>query len=172
MKNSFSLLEIILTLIISSIVIIYSTLFTKELFFSNKNNQNIDKSLSNQEINENRKEDVVSNIDFSIFEEKWNDIKLEMKNKEAVVNALMMNTYPDRMENNDLIIMFPNGNKFHKENIMQADKKIKVENIINKICGTNIKIKGEVEGEPKKNSGNDFVNKVLTFFDGEILEKK
>ena len=137
-----------------------------------KNNQNIDKSLSNQEINENRKEDVVSNIDFSIFEEKWNDIKLEMKNKEAVVNALMMNTYPDRMENNDLIIMFPNGNKFHKENIMQADKKIKVENIINKICGTNIKIKGEVEGEPKKNSGNDFVNKVLTFFDGEILEKK
>ena len=95
-----------------------------------------------------------------------------MKNKEAVVNALMMNTYPDRMENNDLIIMFPNGNKFHKENIMQADKKIKVENIINKICGTNIKIKGEVEGEPKKNSGNDFVNKVLTFFDGEILEKK
>ena len=137
-----------------------------------KNNQNINKSLSNQEINENRKEDVVSNIDFSIFEEKWNDIKLEMKNKEAVVNALMMNTYPDRMENNDLIIMFPNGNKFHKENIMQADKKIKVENIINKICGTNIKIKGEVEGEPKKNSGNDFVNKVLTFFDGEILEKK
>ena len=42
MKNSFSLLEIILTLIISSIVIIYSTLFTKELFFSNKNNQNIE----------------------------------------------------------------------------------------------------------------------------------
>ena len=33
MKNSFSLLEVILTLIISSIVIIYSTLFAKELFF-------------------------------------------------------------------------------------------------------------------------------------------
>lgn len=137
-----------------------------------KNNQNINKSLSNQEINENRKEDIISNIDFSIFEEKWNEIKLEMKNKEAVVNALMMNTYPDRMENNDLIIMFPNGNKFHKENIMQVDKKIKVENIINKICGTNIKIKGEVEGELKKNSEDNFVNKVLTFFDGEILEKK
>ena len=38
MKNSFSLLEIILTLILSSIVIIYSALFTKELFFVNKNN--------------------------------------------------------------------------------------------------------------------------------------
>jgi hypothetical protein len=42
MRNSFSLLEIILTLIISTIVIIYSTLFTKELFFVNKNNQNIE----------------------------------------------------------------------------------------------------------------------------------
>jgi len=42
MKNSFSLLEIILTLIISSIVIIYSTLFTKELFFENKVNQELE----------------------------------------------------------------------------------------------------------------------------------
>ncbi len=42
MKNSFSLLEIILTLIISSIVIIYSTLFTKELFFENKINQQLE----------------------------------------------------------------------------------------------------------------------------------
>lgn len=42
MKNSFSLLEIILTLIISSIVIIYSTLFTKELFFENKTNQKLE----------------------------------------------------------------------------------------------------------------------------------
>ncbi len=42
MKNSFSLLEIILTLIISSIVIIYSTLFTKELFFENKINQELE----------------------------------------------------------------------------------------------------------------------------------
>ena len=42
MKNSFSLLEIILTLIISSIVIIYSTLFTKELFFENRINQQLE----------------------------------------------------------------------------------------------------------------------------------
>jgi type II secretory pathway component PulJ len=42
MKNSFSLLEIILTLIISSVVIIYSTLFTKELFFENRINQQLE----------------------------------------------------------------------------------------------------------------------------------
>lgn len=42
MKNSFSLLEIILTLIISSIVIIYSTFLTKKLFFENKVNQQLE----------------------------------------------------------------------------------------------------------------------------------
>ena len=42
MKNSFSLLEIILTLIISSIVIIYSTLFAKNLFFENKTNEQLE----------------------------------------------------------------------------------------------------------------------------------
>ena len=42
MKNSFTLLEVILTIIISSIVIIYSTLFTKELFFENRVNQELE----------------------------------------------------------------------------------------------------------------------------------
>lgn len=42
MKNSFSLLEIIITLIISSIVIIYSTLFTKELSLENRYNQELE----------------------------------------------------------------------------------------------------------------------------------
>lgn len=41
MKSSFSLLEIIITLIISSIVIIYSTLFTKELSLENRYNQQL-----------------------------------------------------------------------------------------------------------------------------------
>lgn len=42
MKNSFSLFEIILTLIISSIVIIYSTTYMKELFLENKQNQELE----------------------------------------------------------------------------------------------------------------------------------
>ena len=42
MKNSFTLLEIILTLVISSIIVIYSALFTKELFFENKINQQLE----------------------------------------------------------------------------------------------------------------------------------
>ncbi len=39
MKNSLSVFEMILTLLISSIIIIYSTYFLKELTFENKNSQ-------------------------------------------------------------------------------------------------------------------------------------
>lgn len=42
MKNSFSLFEIILTLILSSIVIIYSTLYLKEIFYVNKTTQQLE----------------------------------------------------------------------------------------------------------------------------------
>jgi hypothetical protein len=42
MKNSFSVLEIILSILISSIVIINSAYFSKELFQTNKDIQNIE----------------------------------------------------------------------------------------------------------------------------------
>lgn len=42
MKNSFTLLEIILTILISSIVIINSTYLSKELFETNKDIQNME----------------------------------------------------------------------------------------------------------------------------------
>ena len=71
-----------------------------------------------------------------------------------------------------IFIKFPAGNKFHNTSAMQQDKKLKIEDIINRICGTNIQIEGELEGEARKNSESDFVNKVLNFFDGEILEKR
>ena len=41
MKNSLSVLEMILTLLISSIIIIYSTYFLKEFAFENTNSQQI-----------------------------------------------------------------------------------------------------------------------------------
>lgn len=85
MKNSFSLLEIILTLIISSIVIIYSTLFTKELFFSNKNNQNI----------EIAKIDILSTKIF--FEKHKNELELiSYKNENLYYkNSLLLENVKD-----------------------------------------------------------------------------
>lgn len=68
MKSSFSLLEIIITLIISSIVIIYSTLFTKELHLENRYNQQLEVDkidfLATKVFIEKNKKDI-SNLQFS-----------------------------------------------------------------------------------------------------------
>lgn len=42
MKNSFTLLEILLTIVISSVVIIYSLNFTKNLYLENEQSKNIE----------------------------------------------------------------------------------------------------------------------------------
>lgn len=42
MKNSFSIFELILTILVSSIVFIYSTQYIKELFYTNKNLEQIE----------------------------------------------------------------------------------------------------------------------------------
>lgn len=44
MKNSFSIFELILTLVISSIIIIFSSQYIKEIFLENQNIQTIEKA--------------------------------------------------------------------------------------------------------------------------------
>lgn len=44
MKNSFSIFELILTLVISSIIIIFSSQYIKEIFLENQNVQTIEKA--------------------------------------------------------------------------------------------------------------------------------
>lgn len=70
MKNSFSSLELIASIIISSIVIVYSMLFIKESMLSNTNNQEI----------EILKLDLLST---KVFLQKHQDLesKLKLENK-------------------------------------------------------------------------------------------
>ncbi len=44
MKNSFSIFELILSLIISSFVIVFSSKYIKEIYLENQNIQNIEKA--------------------------------------------------------------------------------------------------------------------------------
>lgn len=66
MKNSFSSLELIASIIISSIVIVYSMLFIKESMFLNTNNQQI----------ETLKLDLLST---KAFLQKHQDLKSKLK---------------------------------------------------------------------------------------------
>ncbi len=108
MKNSFSLLEIILTLFISLIIIIYSTLFTKELFFENKINQET----------EIKKIDLLST---KIFIEKnknrIDDFKFFNENLYFKNNLLLENVKEFQINKmNDKLIIFINLDNKIKQN--------------------------------------------------------
>ncbi len=107
-----------------------------------------------------------------LFEEKWEQIRKEIKDSGAILNALMADTYPVKVKNGVLEIKFPDGHKFHSRQIMELDKRSKIEMIINKICNTDIRITTIFENDARENSEDEFIEKVINFFDGEIIEKK
>ena len=113
-----------------------------------------------------------SEYSVDLFEKNWEKIRKEIKNTGAILNALMADTYPEEIKNGVLVIRFPDGHKFHSRQIMELDKKSKIETIINKICNTDIKITTIFDNDARENSDDEFIEKVINFFDGEIIEKK
>ena len=113
-----------------------------------------------------------SEYSLDLFEKNWEKIRKEIKNAGAILNALMADTYPEEIKNGVLVIRFPDGHKFHSRQIMELDKKSKIEAIINKICNTDVKITTIFDNDARENSDDEFIEKVINFFDGEIIEKK
>ena len=113
-----------------------------------------------------------SEYSVDLFEKNWEKIRKEIKNTGVILNALMADTYPEEIKNGILVIRFPDGHKFHSRQIMELDKKCKIEAIINKICNTDIKITTIFDNDARENSDDEFIEKVINFFDGEIIEKK
>ena len=113
-----------------------------------------------------------SEYSVDLIEKNWDKIRKEIKNAGAILNALMADTYPEEIKNGVLVIRFPDGHKFHSRQIMELDKKSKIETVINKICNTDIKITTIFENDARENSDDEFIEKVINFFDGEIIEKK
>ena len=113
-----------------------------------------------------------SEYSVDLFEKNWEKIRKEIKNTGAILNALMADTYPEEIKNGVLVIRFSDGHKFHSRQIMELDKKSKIEAIINKICNTDIKITTIFDNDARENSDDEFIEKVINFFDGEIIEKK
>ena len=118
------------------------------------------------------KKDSHSEYSIDLFEGNWEKIRKEIKNSGAILNALMADTYPEGIKNGVLTIRFPDGHKFHSRQIMELDKKSKIETVINKICNTDIRITTIFDNDNRENSDNEFIEKVINFFDGEIIEKK
>ena len=112
------------------------------------------------------------NYDISVFSEKWRKILSGVKKESVMLGALSIECKPDRVEDGVLFIRFPSNQKFHSEQLMIPEKKVKVEKVINQICNSDIEIKTFFENDDTKNGEDKFLKDAVKFFDGEILEKK
>ena len=112
------------------------------------------------------------NYDISVFSEKWRKILSGIKKESVMLGALSIECKPDRVEEGVLFIRFPSNQKFHSEQLMIPEKKVKVEKVINQICNSDIEIKTFFENDVTKNGEDKFLKDAVKFFDGEILEKK
>ena len=140
----------------------------------NSNYENLNEKIENDKSDMVLSEKINNHSEYlvDLFEKNWEKIRKEIKNTGAILNALMADTYPEEIKNGVLVIRFPDGHKFHSRQIMELDKKNKIEAIINKICNTDIKITTIFDNDARENSDDEFIEKVINFFDGEIIEKK
>ena len=140
----------------------------------NSDYENLTRKIENDKSEMTLSEKINNPSEYSVdlFEKNWEKIRKEIKNAGAILNALMADTYPEEIKNGVLVIRFPDGHKFHSRQIMELDKKNKIEAIINKICNTDIKITTIFDNDARENSDDEFIEKVINFFDGEIIEKK
>ena len=140
----------------------------------NSNYENLNEKIENDKSDMVLSEKINNHSEYlvDLFEKNWEKIRKEIKNTGAILNALMADTYPEEIKNGVLVIRFPDGHKFHSRQIMELDKKSKIEAIINKICNTDIKITTIFDNDARENSDDEFIEKVINFFDGEIIEKK
>ena len=112
------------------------------------------------------------NYNISVFSEKWRKILSGIKKESVMLGALSIECKPDRVEEGVLFIRFPSNQKFHSEQLMIPEKKVKVEKVINQICNSDIEIKTFFKNDDTKNGEDKFLKDAVKFFDGEILEKK
>ena len=146
---------------------------TRDLI-ENSDYENLTGKIENDKSEMTLSEEINNPSEYSVdlFEKNWEKIRKEIKNAGAILNALMADTYPEEIKNGVLVIRFPDGHKFHSRQIMELEKKSKIEAIINKICNTDIKITTIFDNDARENSDDEFIEKVINFFDGEIIEKK
>ena len=114
----------------------------------------------------------LSDLNINIIEKKWPLFKGELKKESIMLSAFLTDTTPVELEGDKLMLGLPGWQSFHREKIEDKDNKLKIEKILKKIYGAKLIINTKLIGEQPKNESDEFINKVIDFFDAEIIEKK
>lgn len=122
-------------------------------------------------------------ISLDVIKGKWPHVIEEIKKRKIALGSFLNEGWPEKIENNELIIAFGLENGFHISSINRNRKEI--EDIIREIFGIPIKIKCvQSSSDPDRSSdgtgGNSYVEKlgqkipliktIIEEFDGELIK--
>lgn len=104
---------------------------------------------------------------------KWKDIRDKVSRKKLALKAFLYEARVDRLDGNVLKLVFPKDFSYHKEMMEKKEASSILETVLNEYFNEDIKVMYSLEGkeEIKREGNEDFlVEKVKTFFDGEIVK--
>lgn len=114
-------------------------------------------------------------ITLSQIKEHWKDIIKEAGERKVTLKAFLNSGIISALENHVLVISFPNEARFHKEMMEKKDYGSVLLEVLREKMHQELEIRYEISGfhgndEKNINNKNKLVEKLVEFFDGEIVE--
>ncbi|WP_335338989.1 DNA polymerase III subunit gamma/tau [Leptotrichia sp. oral taxon 847] len=138
--------------------------------------KDFEKAQTKNDFNEDKKKKAFiesSNLeketDISVFRNNWRKIISGLEKVNIAFQVYFQNAKLLEVKDNVLYIAVESN--FSAKMIMEKNKK-EIEEIVNKICKTDIEIKALVLKNKVKSESKKFLDKMTEFFEGEILESK
>lgn len=111
-----------------------------------------------------------NNITFEIINEKWKEILSVAYSNKISLKAMLYTAKLYKYSENIIYISFPEESAFHRDMMIRDEYSSILENAIEEVLHTKIKTKYVLLGNNtvKEKTDDDFVEKLVEFFDGEI----
>lgn len=113
------------------------------------------------------------NIDINNIRNSWKDIVKEAGNRKITLKAFLDKAYPHSLEGRTLIVTFPSDAKFHKEMMSKREYGGILEAALCSVSEAELNIKYKIADELNRKESNEsvspLVEKIVDFFDGEII---
>jgi DNA polymerase-3 subunit gamma/tau len=101
---------------------------------------------------------------------KWEEILKEVKHYKPTLEAALREGKLERIEGDNIYIIFESKYSFHKSMVEKPSNKIKIEKIISDFTGRNYKIIPVLNKNSQSIIENPEVKKIVEFFNGEIIK--
>ncbi|MCM8818180.1 MAG: DNA polymerase III subunit gamma/tau [Candidatus Omnitrophica bacterium] len=116
----------------------------------------------------NEKNQIEEKKDYKEF--NWNEILKEVKKLKPTLEAALREGKLEKIENENIYLIFEKKYNFHKSMIEKPANKITIEKIILDYTGKSYKIIPVLDENSKSIIENPEVKKIIEFFNGEIIQ--